>query len=134
MQSFRGNKMANNYCLSSSWMDIHQNKIKKARDIVDRVVKQLEEGDEEYCGVVVKVESGGVWFSHDESINLDHVEIIAKALIEELKINKPFFCSWAYTCSKARIDEFGGGAFVVMRGKDTYWVDAVHLVSEHAKM
>jgi hypothetical protein len=69
----------------------------------------------------------------DESINPDHVEQIARALIEELELDKPFYCSWAYTCSKPRIDEFGGGAFAIVRGKQTYWIDAMGAVMDQVE-
>mgnify|MGYP003589551477 CR=1 FL=1 len=71
------------------------------------------------------MESEGVWFHVEESGNTDHVEAIARALLEELEMDEPFVCSWAYTCSKPRIDEFGGGAMVVRRGHETIWVDAM---------
>jgi hypothetical protein len=122
--------MANNYLESSSFLKLPEEKIEQAKVIVDRVIKELEESEEEYCGCNVKVESEGVWFGGDEYCNVEHVEQIAKALVEELEIDEPFFCSWAYTCSKPRVDEFGGGAFVVQRGKETYWIDAMNHVQE----
>ena len=123
--------MANNYCESSSKLVIEDSKkLAKANKIIDRVSKKIEER-EDYLGVVVDVEDGGVWFHYDESITPEHVEEIAKALIEELEINEPFYCSWSYTCSKPRIDEFGGGAFVIQRGKETFWVDAMNTCKIH---
>ena len=116
--------MANNYCQSSSMLFVPKAMLAKAREIVDTVTQSLEDGEDGYCGCLVDVEDEGVWFHTDESINPDHVEIIARQLIEELKLNKPFYCSWAYTCNKPRVDEFGGGAFVIKRGYVTYWVDA----------
>lgn len=126
--------MADNYCQSSSQLNIPEDKIGRAQEIVDRAVKRIEEeSEEEYCGCQVKVEEDGVWFHADESINLEHVEIIAKALVNELEIDAPFYCSWAFTCSKPRIDEFGGGAFVVKRGYKTSWVDAMSHVQDMVK-
>lgn len=125
--------MANNYCESSSKLVIEdKNKLDKAHDIIDRVCAVIEK-EQGYIDVVADVESDGIWFHHDESINPDHVEQIAKALIEELEIDEPFYCSWAYLCSKPRLDEFGGGAFVVQRGKETFWVDAMMLCQCHVK-
>jgi hypothetical protein len=124
--------MANNYCEGSSFLDIPEDKLEKAQEIIDRVEKELEEDDEcGYCGCQAELEKGGVWFHGDESINPEHVAEIARALVEELELDKPFYCSWAYTCSKPRIDEFGGGAFVIVRGKQTYWVDAMsHVMNQ----
>jgi hypothetical protein len=121
--------MANNYCEASSFLKIPEDKINRANEIIDRVIAELEE-DEGYCGCNVTVEKDGVWFCGDESINVEHVEPIARALIDELELDDEFICSWAYTCSKPRIDEFGGGAFGVKRGHDTIWVDATMDVIE----
>jgi hypothetical protein len=124
--------MANNYCQSSSILPVPKGKLDKAREIVKRVIQELEDGEDDYCGCLVDVVDEGVWFHTDESINTDHVEIIARQLIDELKLDTPFFCSWAYTCSKPRIDEFGGGAFVIKRGYMTHWVDARHIAQQQA--
>jgi hypothetical protein len=123
--------MANNYTTFSSWMGIHTNSIDKAKDIIAMIASDLE-NDDDSLNCDVEVEEDGVWFSSEIDGNVDHVEIIAKRLVEELAINKPFFCSWAYTCSKCRVDEFGGGAFVVQRGKRTFWCDAMNTVMKHA--
>ena len=118
--------MANNYLEYSAFLEIPSDKIEQARAIVARKIAKLEDDDEwGYCGTCADVEERGVWFHAEESGNTDHVEAIAKALLEELEIDNPFCCSWAYTCSKPRIDEFGGGAMVVRRGHETVWVDAL---------
>ncbi|MHA2022802.1 MAG: hypothetical protein ACTSWQ_03985 [Candidatus Thorarchaeota archaeon] len=130
-EEHKENQMANNYCEGSSLLKISEDKISKAQEIIDRVAKELEEDEDfGYCGCQAEVQTHGVWFHDDESINTEHVEAIARALIEELEIDEPFYCSWAYTCSKPRIDEFGGGAFAIVRGKETYWVDAMSSVQE----
>jgi len=125
--------MANNYCESSSKLSLENHHIAEARSIVDRMVVELSNGDEEDCGVVATVESDGVWFHADESINPEHVACIAQALLDELKIDEPFTFSWAYTCSKPRIDEFGGGACSVKRGEEPFYVDAMSLAEAHFK-
>jgi hypothetical protein len=114
-------------------LPVPKGKLDKAREIVKRVIQELEDGEDDYCGCLVDVVDEGVWFHTDESINTDHVEIIARQLIDELKLDTPFFCSWAYTCSKPRIDEFGGGAFVIKRGYMTHWVDAMDQVQHRVK-
>lgn len=126
--------MANNYCEASSFLEIPEDKIEKAQEIIDRVEKELEEDEDYgYCGCQAELEKGGVWFHGDESVDVNHVEDIARALVEELELDKPFYCSWAYTCSKPRIDEFGGGAFVIVRGKQTFWIDAMNHVMQQVE-
>ena len=72
-----------------------------------------------------------MWFSADECIDTTQVAIFAQALLDELEIDEPFCFSWAYTCSKPRIDEFGGGACKVRRGMAPVWVDAMEYTANH---
>ena len=122
--------MANNYTDSSSWLDLPIDKLEDARQIILRVTQELEQDDSQgnYCGCAADIENHGekfgVWFHGDESLNPEHVEKFARALVEELDLRGPFYCTWANTCSKPRIDEFGGGAFVLAKGVPTIWCDA----------
>ena len=126
--------MANNYLEYSAFLEIPPAKIEQAQAIVAREIAKLEADDEwGYCGTRADVKGKGVWFHAEESGNTDHVEAIARALVEELEIDDPFCCSWAYTCSSPRIDEFGGGAMVVRRGHETVWVDALNAAQEADK-
>ena len=126
--------MADNYCEGSSFLEIPEDKTEKAQVIIDRVVAELENDDDfGYCGCQAELEKTGVWFHGDESFHPDHVAEIARALVEELELDKPFYCSWAYTCSKPRIDEFGGGAFAIVRGKKTIWCDAMGFVEDQVR-
>jgi len=128
--------LANNYCISSSKLVLEPDEVKKAQAIIDKAVEDIEAGkvdDWDCCGCDAVLEGDGVWFHADESVNLAHMEYIARRLIDELEIDEPFAASWAYTCSKPRIDEFGGGAFVIQRGFETYWVDAMDVALQAAK-
>ena len=126
--------MANNYLEYSAFLEIPPAKIGQARAIVERETAKLKSEDEwGYCEAGAVVEAKGVWFHAEESGNTDHVEAIARALVEELEISKPFVCTWAYTCSSPRIDEFGGGALLIRRGCDTIWIDAQECAIEADK-
>ncbi len=117
--------MADNYTQFSAFLQVPADKMDLARVIIDRETERLQEDDEYgYCDNLACMDRDGVWFHTEESGNPEQVEIVARALVEELKIDEPFICSWAYTCSKPRIDEFGGGALLVRRGKPTIWCDA----------
>jgi hypothetical protein len=119
--------IANNYCQCSSFLSIPKHDLDRARKIVDRVTDDLK-WENDYCGCRAVIDDAdsdtGVWFYDEECIEPTHVEKIARTLINELEIDKPFYCSWAFSCSKPRVDEFGGGAFVIVRGYETYYVDA----------
>lgn len=120
--------MANNYLQFSAFLQVPANKMDLARILIKRETGRLYENDDDgycgYCGTLAHMEEKGVWFHEEESGTPEHVEMIARALVEELNIDEPFVCSWACTCSKPRIDEFGGGAFLIRRGKPTIWCDA----------
>ena len=123
--------MANNYCKGSCMLPIPPDKLQQAKQIVKRMLRHIEDDEHGFCSCLVEVDEAGVWFHEEETLNPDHVELIARELVEKLKIDEPFYCSWAYTCSKPRIDEFGGGAFVIQRGKKTFWVNAMSAVRSH---
>ncbi len=121
--------MANNYTQFSAFLQVPADKMDLAQVIIDRETGRLYDDEEEgYCGVKADMERDGIWFHVEESGTPAHCEVIARALVEELNLDEPFVCSWACTCSKPRIDEFGGGAFLVRRGKPTIWCDAEHQV------
>lgn len=126
--------MADNYCQSSSFIEIPVEKDSRAWVIVERIGEELEaDEDEGYAGYSVAPQPGGIWLHNDESINPDHAEKLVKALYEELNLPGVFVCSWAYTCSKQRVGEFGGGAFAVQKGHDTIWIDAAHEAASQAE-
>ena len=115
--------MANNYTQTSTFINIPPGKLDRAREICEALEEYLEWDDEDgYCGVSWEVQDQGVWLTGDESANIDHAEMLVRALVEELELN-PVILSWADTCSRPRIDEFGGGAFLVQRGYPTFWVE-----------
>lgn len=116
--------MANNYTQTSVLLEIPVDKLKVAVAVCDDAELELIDLDE-YCGINWAEEDNGIWFYHDESANIDHLHFMACAVIEACGIDKPFYCSWAYTCDKPRIDEFGGGAFAIIRGRETVWIDAL---------
>ena len=115
--------MADSYLEYSAFLEIPADRIDRARTIVEREnAKWGEDGD---CGgSSAEVDERGAWFHAEEHGNTDHVERIARALVEELEIDDPFVCSWAYTCSSPRVDEFGGGALLIRQGCETIWIDA----------
>lgn len=125
--------MANNYRQRSSLLPIKPTQIEQARLIVERVSMALEESEKGYCGVNVEIEKDGVWFYGEEFLEAENVVEIAQALLDELKIDEPFTFSWADTCSKMRIDEFGGGACSIKRGEAPFYVDAFDLAAAHFK-
>ena len=133
--------MANNYTETSSFLAIPPEKLTKAKEICVRVEEEIANDESEdaigYCDchweIIRNGSEDGVWFHSDESFSPEHVEKIARALIEELDLEGEFICSYCYLCSKPRVDEFGGGAFILAKGMPTHWVDAQTSCLQHYK-
>jgi hypothetical protein len=64
-------------------------------------------------GAVLEDDKHRLWIYSEESGNLDNVVILVQAFLEKFRPKEVFAMNWAATCSKPRIEEFGGGAIVV---------------------
>ena len=115
--------MADNYTQSSSLIIVPNDKMKLAREIIEKVRKESDDSEDFYCPDV-KIESNGVWLYSEENFDPYGAEHLVRSLVEDLDLSGVHVVSWAYTCSKPRIDQFGGGAFAVKKGCDTLWIDA----------
>lgn len=124
--------MSQNYCQSSSLLKIPADKLDWAKEIAAKVNEEIQ-NDEDYVGCRVEIlkDESGAWIYDEENFNPDHACEFAQRIIEELKIDEPFAFSWSYSSSKMRFDEFGGGACVIKRGFEPYFVDANQQVTQH---
>jgi len=86
-----------------------------------------------YVGTSLEIEPTGAWFYDEEGGELDVVIGMLQVLQDYFEDDRLHVFSWAYTCSKMRVDEFGGGAAGVQRGKEPYFIDAGYHVSENMK-
>ncbi len=57
---------------------------------------------------------GALWLYAEESGNPDQVAVVLEAFLKKFRLTGVITFSWAYTCSKLRVNEFGGGAAVVI--------------------
>jgi len=125
--------MANNYTRSSSMLAISEDQHAQAQAIIDEFMQQLFEDDADvYCGIEVELEPAGVWIYGEESFDVDQAACLAQMLVDGLEIDEPFIFSWAYTCSKMRIDEFSGGACLVRKGLPYEVIDARNYMEQLA--
>ena len=131
--------MANNYCKFAGVIKV-EGRIADARRSIEKTLRDIVENDamweyDEDAGPLSQ-SIGGISFSYDEDEDdgflyyyseengdLTVTEHIIRNLVDDLQIDEPISLQWAFTCSKPRPDEFGGGAFVVRRGKKTEWLD-----------
>jgi hypothetical protein len=77
-----------------------------------------EEGG--YPGFLMAVQPelgpGALWLYSDDQGDPEHVIQFVLRLAEELSLAGAWGFSWSHTCSKPRIDAFGGGAHVIDLG------------------
>lgn len=105
-------------------------------ELAKKIIK--DEGDrlETYTSFVeIDEKRMMLWFHDDDGFaSLEElVEPIARALIDGLEIDEPFILEWANICDKPVCEQFGGGAFVIMRGCETYWIYPSLLASNWIK-
>ena len=70
-------------------------------------------------GTEIVMEPGQVWIHGDECGDIDVAILVIETIQAVLQLDTPHVFSWAYTCSKPRLDEFGGGAVKCQRGHIT---------------
>lgn len=57
-----------------------------------------------------------VWFHADEGVgSLEHLAEFIRMFLRKFDIKEPWSLTWSETCSKPRLDAFGGGAVVVSK-------------------
>ena len=95
------------------------------KEFCEGIDESIESGSVSVNGVHFEHEPGGVWIHSDESGDIELVAEVVAAIQDMLKLDNPFFLSWASTCSKPRVDEFCGGALCIQRGYDNEWVNAM---------
>ena len=76
---------------------------------------------------------GALWIHSDEYGNPEHVISFVLRCAGELGLVGRWGFAWSYTCSKPRIDAFGGAAYVLKltTGETVSYVDCTEFVSEH---
>ena len=71
---------------------------------------------------------GALWISSDEYGEPEHVIAFVLACAEAFDLTGRWGFAWALTCSRPRLDGFGGGAQVIDLGarKSVGWIDCEH--------
>ena len=87
------------------------------------LAKLNKKGDSGQCCEAKREGLKDVWIHSDENPDLEQMVDVLCEFQKKFKLKKPIVISWAHSCSKPRLSEFGGGAVVIMRGKE-YWIDA----------
>lgn len=124
--------MANSYTQSSSMIPVSGEQRDAAQRIIDEVAASFDE--DEGVDYLADIDDNGVWIRHDESFNPEQVATLVEALVDGLDLPGVHIVSWACMCSRPRLDAFGGGAFAVVKGRNTVWVDAADEARRQAKL
>ena len=96
-----------------------------------KAIEDLDKGEEEHEGYVDfqwAFQGGNLWLHAEESGDVNQ---LCDVVHEFIKANRPeyiFTIEWGETCSRPRLDEFGGGAAVVTQ-HDIHWMTTGSWVS-----
>ena len=84
----------------------------------ENVAKALEiaalnedEDEPKYLFDVEEYNDTSIWL-HDDNFDMDNVETFVKELCTAITLKGKWGFTYSYSCSKPRIDDFGGGAVV----------------------
>lgn len=72
-----------------------------------------EDTVEEYMNIGYKLEDEYLWIYSEEYPNIDALVSIINSVMKHYNSNKYVSFEYAYTCSKLRLDGFGGGAVFI---------------------
>lgn len=108
----------------------------RAMDILARLRAEDEEADEpQFGGFDVMLQDGPgnsvLWIHDDDQGDIESVIAFVLRLAEELDLTGLWGFDYANTCSRPRIDAFGGGAHVVDLGarKSIGWISTQEWLS-----
>ena len=134
--------MANHYLQFSEQIDdIPPDGIKWARKVLDFIAEDNDcteaaedvlkgllyiEGNlgtdvEEWPDFKVDIDVNSIWFHSEEFDNIRNIGMFVQALIKRFMPDYIFSLTWAETCSKPRLGEFGGGCMVVSKDEIKSW-------------
>lgn len=114
--------MSSTYVQFSSEMEVPNGR--KRRPAIRKLfAKARRKFKDDLTFVSIQEDRDHLWFHHDEYFYdmADEVEPVARMLVEELDL-PPFTLEWTTTCDKPDIGQFGGGAFVIIKGVETFWI------------
>ena len=125
--------MADYFCQFSCMLDVGtaENAVRAIEIQRQQAVTQFDE-DGSDLGFDVQHDPetgpGALWIRSDEYGEPEHVIAFVLACAEAFELTGRWGFAWALTCSKPRLDGFGGGAQVIDLGahKGVGWIDCEH--------
>ena len=130
--------MANYYTLLSTLFPVGSaENVAPALELYRRFRDELEEADE-WIGFAAQADdppgSADLWLHSDEDADIEHVIAFALRAAEALDLKGLWGFRWALSCSKPRLDGYGGGAQLLDLGgrRSLGWVDTAEWLREEA--
>lgn len=113
--------MADYFTQFSCFLDVgSSDNANRADDIRRQLSVELEQDEGVAAGFVVDVDHqsgpGVLWIHSDEFGEPEHVIRFVLRLAEDLDLAGVWGFTWSHSCSKPRVDAFGGGAHVLDLG------------------
>lgn len=114
--------MADNYTQFSEMIPC------KTKEQQDWLLKELADGVKDDDGgehpvCEFSADKEDIWVHAEDSGDLDALADVVSFFQLRFEIDEPWTLTWAETCSKPRVGNFGGGGVVVYRGKVS-WLNA----------
>ncbi len=131
--------MADYYTQFSCLFDVGAENMARAQEILRELETDM---DEQECAALgfhadPSPESGPgtLWIHSDEWGDPEHVIAFVRRCAAEFELAGKWGFSWSYSCSKPRLDSFGGGAVVIdLEGKnEPQWTDAFQFIARQTK-
>ena len=129
--------MADHYTHFSCILDVGSaENAARAEEIRDELAAELYREEGGYPGFQMQVDHeyspGALWIYSDDCGEPEHVIAFVRRCAEALDLQGVWGFTWCLSCSRPRVDSFGGGAHVIDLGqrKTIAWVDCNDFVSE----
>lgn len=111
--------MADNYTLFSEVITCKS--MEESNWLLEAIQTDKTEWGDQCCQA--EQQGTDLWIYSEDNCDLEMLAGILMEFQKKFEVKEAIIVSWAYTCSKPRAGEFGGGAFLIQGGKDK-WIDA----------
>jgi predicted Rdx family selenoprotein len=100
-------------------------------EMLDEANQLADESLEPNLGADYEIDADGVWI-HDADgyVELELLSEVLANWLDEIGSTKSIGFEWANTCSKPRLDAFGGGAMVIRAFTATEWLSTSRWLQE----
>lgn len=114
--------MANNYTQFSEMIPCETKE--QQEWLMQRLGETVETEERLQCpDCEFKADGENVWVYSEDSADISALADVVATFQLRFEVDEPWTLTWAETCSKPRVGQFGGGGLVVYRGKIS-WLNA----------